>query len=584
MTYSTVFSVLEQAAAKFSKSVALHQPIAGSKPTQYRTYTWGEYRDAVVEIACGLRKLGVQPGEYVALYSETRAEFYLADIGVMTAGAVAAALYTASPLGDNVRNLSTIGAKVVFVEDRKTHRLLTEGLRGEVIDLTWILLEGDDPHTLTLDGLRQMGREAMKADKELLRQIRSEVKPDSDAVLYLTSGATGEPKMGLVTHRAIVANLSMGPFVLPLTQHDSTIAFLPSAHIAQRVVVELLPIVSGTPVWFSESLMKLPHEMQAIKPTMLLAPPRLWERIYSNVCGEIKKRGGIAEKVFYASLGLSMRANEYRRRGDSVPAWMTLPLAIGDQLLFRKVRQRLGGRLKYAISGAAPLGKDLAIFFEAIGTPLIEGYGLTEGGITIFNPVETPKPGSIGKPLPGVELKLAEDGELAIHSPTLFRGYLNDEAATQSVLRDGWLYTGDIAKIDEDGYVFITGRKKEVLVASNGKKIYPALIETLFKGEPMISHVVLAGDRLPYVTALVTLNPSARDEARDVDGEVKKAVSRVNAKLAAYEQIRKFKILDKDFSVESGELTPTMKVRRTKVLENYKELVAQMYQGKEESH
>jgi long-chain acyl-CoA synthetase len=586
MPYTTVFSVLDQAASKFGKAVALHQPIPGTKPTQYNTWTWIEYRQAAIEIACGLRKLGVNAGDIVALYSETRAEFYLADQGVMANGSAAAALYTANPLTENLRNLRASGARVLFVEDSKTKRMLFEGMREQPIDLTWILLSGEEPHTMSLDQLREMGRQALHDDRDYFKSIAAEIDPAAPGILYLTSGATGEPKMGIVTQEAVVRNLEMGPDVLPLSDKDCTIAFLPSAHIAQRVVVELLPPVYGMPVWFSESLMRLPQEMQHVKPTMLLAPPRVWERIYVSVGAEIKKRGGLSQKMFYGAVGLGAKAAELRRAGKGVPAWITAPLALADRAIFSKVRARLGGRLKFPISGAAPLGRDLALFYESIGMPLLEGYGLTEGGVTHLNPLDRPIPGSIGKALsPKIECKLEEDGELAIKSPTLFSGYFNDPAATALVLRDGWLYTGDIAEIDKDGYFYITGRKKELLVSSNGKKIYPARIETLFKGDPFISQVVLVGDRLPYVSAIFTL----RDETKkNIEGapedHVKSAVKKANSQLAQFEQIRKFKVLETDFTVQSGELTPTMKVRRGKVLEKYKELVAEMYRGKEESH
>jgi long-chain acyl-CoA synthetase len=583
MPYTTVFSVLEHAASGHGKATALYQPIPASKPTKYREYSWTEYRQAAIEIACGLREMGVNAGEFVALYSETRAEFYLADMGVMANGSIAAALYTANPVVENLRAVRTIGARVVFVEDPKTKRMLFEGMRDDPMQITWILLDGEEPHTLTLDQLRQRGREAMGKKPTLFAQIQSSYDAQSPAVLYLTSGSTGEAKMGLATHHAIVSNLEMGPKVLPLTSKDCTLAFLPSAHIAQRVVVELLPIVYGMPVYFSESLMKLPQDMQAVRPTMLLAPPRVWERIHANVAAEIKKRGGLAAKLFYSGIGLGLKAADLRRSGQPVPPWISAPLALADKLLFSKVRAKLGGRLKFAISGAAPLGKELALFFEALGMPLIEGYGLTEGGVTMMNPVDAIKPGSIGKPLPGIELKIAEDGELLIRSSTLFSGYYNDPAATELVLRDGWLYTGDVAEIDADGYVYITGRKKELLVSSNGKKIYPLRVEAFFKSEPVISQMILVGDKLPYVTALFTVNAAALPEGANAEAEVKKAVDRVNAHLANFEQIRKFRIIDGEFSVQTGELTPTMKVRRGKVLEKYKSLVAEMYQGKEES-
>ncbi|MGB6944280.1 MAG: long-chain fatty acid--CoA ligase [Bryobacteraceae bacterium] len=578
MGVRTMYAVLEVAAKSFGNTPALHQPTGKGN---YQTYTWIEYKRAAEEIACGLRQLGIGKGDTVALHSETRAEFYLADLGILANGSIAAALYTTYPFPEQVKNLRASHAKAVFVEDPKgMQALLAEG--GEMLaGLHWILLTGESEGALTIEQLRDKGRAALKQDPHAFDKIRAEVSPEDPAVLYLTSGATGEPKMGLVSHAALTSNIDMGPQVLALTHADCTIAFLPSAHIAQRVVIEFLPIRMGIPVWFSESLAKLPHEMKSIRPTFLLAPPRVWERIFTSVNAEIKKKSAAVRKMFHGAVGLGAEVSRLREEGKPVPKTMLGLLRIADWLVFSKIRARLGGRIRIAASGAAPLGKDLARFYAAIGMPLIEGYGLTEGGVVCLNPSDRPKSGSIGKKLPGVELRLAEDGELLIKSPALFLGYYNDPEATKAVLRDGWLHTGDIAEIDPEGYVFITGRKKELIVSSNGKKIYPARIEMLFKTEPVINQVVLIGDRLPYVTALVTIN--AAEVATSAEVEVKKAVARVNRKLAPFEQIRKFRILERDFSIESGELTPTMKVRRNRVLENHRDLVSELYMGKEES-
>jgi long-chain acyl-CoA synthetase len=573
-----MYAVLEETARLRRNAAALHQPIGKGK---YETYSWLDYLRAVQEIACGLRQLGIQKGDIVALHSETRAEFYLADLGVLTNGSIAAALYTTYPLADQAKNVRSISAKAIFMEDPKSMQaLIAEG--GEAFaGLDWILLTGESERALTLEQLRAKGRAALKKDPGAFENIRTEVHAEDIAILYLTSGATGEPKIGLVSHAALTSNIDTGPEVLPLTPDDCTIAFLPSAHIAQRVVIELLPVRMGVPVWFSESLAKLPHEMKTIRPTFLLAPPRVWERIAASVNTEVKKKSAIARKIFHGAVGLGAEVSRLREEGKPVPKALLAMLQVANRMVFSKIRARLGGRIRFAASGAAPLGKDLARFYAAIGIPLIEGYGLTEGGVVCFNPIDRPKSGSIGKKLPGVELRLAEDGELLIKSPALFSGYYNDPVATEAVLRDGWLYTGDIAEIDSEGYVYITGRKKELIVSSNGKKIYPARIEMLFKTEPVINQVVLIGDRLPYVTALVTINTA--EVATSAEAEVKKAVARVNRKLAPFEQIRKFRILEREFSIEAGELTPTMKVRRNRVLENHRDLVSELYVGKEES-
>jgi long-chain acyl-CoA synthetase len=406
--------------------------------------------------------------------------------------------------------------------------------------------------------------------------------------------------MSLTSHAAVLSNIDWGPAVLPIGPKDCTLVFLPAAHIAQRIVLELLPMRMGTPVWFSESLSKLPGELKAIRPTFFLAPPRVWERMYATICNEVRKRPAVARRIFYTALGLGMEANRRRRAGKQIPVWMDRALKVADGIVFRKVRERLGGRIRIAASGAAPLGKDLSDFFAAIGMPLIEGYGLTETSVVAFNPLNASRPGSIGKLLPGVEARIADDGELFIKTPGMFSGYYNDEEATRSVLSpDGWMATGDIAEKDEDGYYYITGRKKELIVASNGKKIYPSKIENLFKMEPVVNQIVLIGDKQAYVTALVTVNiPNvlALDGAEELKGadsatvlqstvvekHVKAAVDRVNKQLAEFERIRKFKIMARDFSIEDGELTPTMKIRRSMILENHRPLIAELYPAKQE--
>lgn len=585
-----MYEVLRDTSRAHGTTPALRQPAGGGK---YRTWNWNEYLAAAEQIAAGLRALGVSKGDIVAINSETRAEFYLADIGIMSSGAVAAALYHSYPAADLLRTIAASGAKALFVENPK----MFAALKSAPVD-HFILLTGEAEGAITLDQLCATGRSAMEADPGLLAAITSDVAPEDHAILYLTSGATGEPKMVMVAHSALVQNIEMGPQVLPADQRDTTIAFLPSAHITQRVVMELLPIHSGVPVTFSESLMKLPGEMKAVRPTLFVAPPRFWERIYSTIRTEVNKRPQFAQRIFFAALGVGIAAARYRRQGKAVPAYLKFPLAIADKIAFQKIRDRFGGRLRLAISGGAPLGADLAEFYEAIGLPLVEGYGLTEGGVAVFNPIDRPIAGSIGKALPNVEIRFAEDGEILIKSPCLFSHYHQDPEATADVLQNGWLHTGDIGRIDADGYIFITGRKKELIVLSNGKKVFPSRAEGLFKLEPLISQVVLVGDRLPQVTALFTIHLNAAEalpgmeqfrgkgldeiaSAAPVNAEVQRVVNKINRQLAPFEQIRKFRILPRDFSIESGEMTATMKVRRAKVLANFKDAVDQLYAGKE---
>jgi long-chain acyl-CoA synthetase len=511
----------------------------------------------------------------------------------MAAGGVAAALYTAYPMADLVRSIKTSNPRFLFVEDAKTWTSLLEAAEAQSVALPEhvILMTGSEPGLLSLDALRELGRSLPARDPGVWERVQQEISPQDGAILYLTSGATGEPKMGLASHAAVIGNIDMGPAVLPISPEDSTIVFLPSAHITQRIALELLPMRMGTPVWFSESLSRLPAELKAIRPTFFLAPPRVWERMYASILSEVKKRPLVARKIFHGALGLGAEAARYRREGKQPPLWIKRALKLANKLVFQKVRDRLGGRLRIAASGGAPLGKDLAEFYAAIGMPLVEGYGLTEAGIVSFNPLDRSKPGSIGKLLPGVEARLADDGELQLRSPCLFAGYYGDEAATRSVLDDeGWFSTGDIAEADAEGYWYITGRKKELIVSSNGKKIYPSRIENLFKMEPLVNQVVLVGDKKPYMTAILTVNLAnlkgsqpAAAAGDNVNKAVQEAVSRVNKQLADFERIRRFRILDRDFSIEHGELTPTMKIRRARVLDIHKDLVSQLYLGREEN-
>ena len=399
MTPRTLYQVLEESARVHGDA----PPFANPRPTALTPSIPGtSTRRAAEEIAAGLRALGIGKGDVVALNSETRLEFYLADLGIMTNGSIAAAMYPSYPAADLVRTIEASGARAVFVEDPKT----LKPLRGASVE-HWILLTGEAGGAPSRSR-RCAGSAATPwpRDAGLLARICGSVSPSDTAILYLTSGATGEPKMALVTHQSVVANIDMGPAVLPIGPKDSTVAFLPSAHIAQRVVIEFLPMRCGMPVTFFESLLKLPQDIRKVRPTILLAPPRMWERIYSTICTELRKRPAAIRKAFYGALGLGLAAARYRREGKPVPARIRVPLALADRIFFRKVRGRFGGRLKVAASGAAPLSKDLGEFYEAIGMPMIEGYGLTEGGVVSLNPLDRPKPGSIGKPLAGVEVTL----------------------------------------------------------------------------------------------------------------------------------------------------------------------------------
>lgn len=588
MSGRNVFTALEETARKHESAGALHQPLGAKLGGGYRSFSWNEWVATSREIAVGLRSLGAQKGEVICILCETRAEFYIVDLAIMGAGCVAGALYTAYPATELAKNIIAIAPRFLFVEtpERWSEVLREIVAKGGEIPSTVVLITGAATGVTSLSEVQDTGKRVLASDPEFFARVQEELSPSDPAILYLTSGATGEPKMSITSHAAVLANCDMAPEVLPIDERDRTVVFLPSAHIAQRIVLEIVPMRMGTPVWFSESLARLPNELRAIRPTLFLAPPRVWERMYSSIITEVKKRPPIAQKLFYRAMDLGLRAFKLQLQHKRVPMWMRLALAFADKRIFSTVRERLGGELRIAASGAAPLGRQLAEFFAAIGLPILEGYGLTEAGVLCLNPIGRPKPGTIGVALPGVQIRLAEDGELQVKTPCLFEGYYRDAVATSSVMTpDGWFTTGDIGEVDNQGYWSITGRKKELIVSSNGKKIYPARVESLFKLEPIVSQLVLIGDKKPYVTALLTVNQNqVTQSSQPVEKAVRDAVARVNRQLADFEQIRRFKILEADFSIERGELTPTMKIRRERVLANYASLVAELYLGKEEMH
>jgi long-chain acyl-CoA synthetase len=574
-----MYSVLEAAAARGGDRPALYQPVPGAG---HHSYSWNEYACAAREIAVALRELGVGRGAIVALASEARAEFCLADLGIMANGSVAAALYTSYPVRELVRELKACDARALFVESPELLAALAADPRFPR-DMPLILLTGTAEGAASLDDFRARGRAATERDPGLFERIAAEVTPEDGAILYLTSGATGEPKMGLVTHEALVSNVELGPKVLDIGPEDAVLAFLPPAHITQRLALQMLPIYCDVPVWFAESLMRLPDEFARVRPTVFVAPPRLWEKVHASIRTEVRKRGRLVSGLFDRAVRLGQGAVRLRLEGRRPTLGKRVLLAAADRIFFRRMRARFGGRLRICGSGSAPLGKDLAAFFLAIGMPLIEGYGLTEGGVVILNPPGETRPGSVGKPLPGIEIRIASDGELLVRASTLFSGYYKDPHATAEVLREGWLHTGDLAEIDADGYVYITGRKKDIIVLSNGRKIYPAHIESKLRLDPLINQVLLVGDGRPYVSALVTVKAESQptcDRAK-IEAAVRRVVARVNRGLAAFEQVRKFHVLDRDFSIDAGELTATLKVRRPHALENFRDAVARLYPAQE---
>ena len=577
-----------QAAAQ-PDAPALHQPVGGRSNRSYQVHSWREYAAAMDEIAAGFHSIGVRKGDVVALDSESRAELYLCDLGAMACGAVSAALYPTTPPKEKREQLERCHARALICESEISFaRLAGAAVR------TRVLMTGRAEGAISLRDLRERGRAALKDDPDLSRRLAESISPEDAAILYLTSGATGDPKIVVASHGAIIANTRAALQLIQVDADDLGFAFLPSAHIAQRLVVELMPIGAGVPIWFAESLETVAEEIRMARPTAIVAPPQVWERIRRRIEETVRREPAWKQRIFKTAIAVGVQRSRLEQTGTSAPLWMRVAGSVFERLVYRPLRGRVGGRLRLAISGAAPLAEDLAHFWAAVGIRLTEGYGITEGGVLTFNTPGRERFGSVGRPLPGVETRLADDGELLVRSPFSFSGYFEDDEATQAVLRDGWLHTGDIVRLDPDGLVYITGRKKEIIISSTGKNIFPGRIEALFRSYPLVSNVFLVGDDLPHLAALISVQaalaralpgmeahrdlPNARlSEAEPVRDEVGRIVRKVNRSLAAAEQIKRFTVLPRDFSVEKGELTPTLKLRRQVILDRFRDEIAELY-------
>jgi len=585
----TVCDFLRERARLSPDAPALHQPRGDRARRSYETFSWRQYADAVDEIASGLFELGVRKGDVVALDSDSHAEFYLCDLGVMACGAAAAALYPTSPPKEKLRLIERSGAKALISQD-----VVSLGRLASATTELRLLMRGEAQGAVALAELRAIGRRALDRDPQLIDRLSREIKSEDAAIVYLTSGATGDSKIVVSSHGAVVANTRCALSMIRVEAGDSAFSFLPSAHISQRLVLEMAPLAAGVPVWFAESLNTVAEEIQTVRPTAMVAPPQVWERVRKRIYEAMRRESAWKNRVFDAAITAGIKRSKLEQAGRRVPIWLRGASVVFEKLVYSKLRDRVGGKLRLAISGAAPLAEELAHFWAAVGIRLTEGYGLTEAGILTFNTPGRERFGSVGKALPGVELRLAEDGELLVRSEFAFSGYLNDAETTAEVVRDGWLYTGDIAEIASDGPVRITGRKKEIIISSTGKNVFPNSIEALFRGEPLISNVFLVGDDLPYLAALITLHPpearilpgmeqfrdlpnSSLGQAPPVQAALDGIVRKVNRRLSTVERILRYKALPRDFSMEKGEVTPTLKLRRQVILKRFEGEVAELY-------
>jgi long-chain acyl-CoA synthetase len=567
----------------------------------WKTLTWREVGASVREVALGLIALGRQKGERVALLSASRAEWVQADFAIFSAGCVTVPVYPSYPPELIAYVVNDSEARTLIVEDPAQLAKALEA-RDKMPGLEQIVViagyDAPQPPTmvLTWETLRRLGRENEVAHKSTLAERVATTRPEDLATIVYTSGTTGPPKGVMQTHGNHIAAVDASRQATPVEEGWVHLLFLPLAHSFARLE-SFLGVAHGLNTAFAENLDKLRDNLPEVRPHFICSVPRVFEKVYAGVLAAAEAGSPAKKKIFNWALGVGRDVSRHQQRGQPVPLGLEFKRRLAHKLVFSKLHARLGGRLQWAVSGGAPLARDIAEFFHAAGILLLEGYGLTETCPALtFNRVSRYKFGSVGQALPGVELRLAPDGEILARAPNIAtRGYFKQPDATKEVFEpDGWFHTGDIGRLDEEGFLFITDRKKDLIITAGGMNIAPQNVENMLKADPFISQVMIYGDRRPYPVALVTVNPEelqkfAREQGilvTDPAALVKhpKIVERVgrtveekNTHLQSYAQIKKFAVLPVDFSLDGGELTPTLKVKRKVVSQKYMNVIEELY-------
>ena len=565
------------------------------------TVTGRELGEIVREVSLGLLALGLEAGDRVALLSASRAEWVQADFAILSAGGVTVPVYPSYP-GDLVAYVvNDSGAKILIVEDPAQLAKALEA-REHMPVLQHIIVIGgyetpEPPKTvMTWTSLRRLGREQEQAFRSTLADRVASTQPGDIATIVYTSGTTGPPKGVVQTHGNHIAALRASSEATPVEPGWVHLLFLPLAHSFARLE-SFLGIYNGLTTAFAENLDKIAENLREVHPHFICSVPRVFEKVYAKILADVAAGPPTKRKIFAWAIGVGKEVSRHQQRGQPLPRALAMKRAVADKLVFSKLHAALGGRLKWAVSGGAPLARDIAEFFHAAGILLLEGYGLTETcPVLTFNSPGKFKFGSVGRALPGVELRIADDGEiLARGGNVATRGYYKQPGPTAEVFEPaGWFHTGDIGRIDEEGFLFITDRKKDLIVTAGGMNIAPQNIENLLKADPFVSQVLVYGDRRPYPVALITVNPDELTKfARDhgiiaidptvvtkhpkVVERISRTVEEKNSQLQSYAKIKKFTVLPTDFTQEGGELTPTMKVKRKVVAEKYKQAIEELY-------
>ena len=593
--YQSVPDMLRQNAVRFQAKPALKYRKQGS----FVVLNYEQYYHRALMVARGLRKLQVEPGDKVAILSENRAGWVIADMGILCAGAVTVPIYPSNTPEQVAYVLDHSEAKLVFVSSRAQYQKVLK-FRDALPQLRLVVsferfLGDPSLPVTTFYQLSEIDDPILDQERSELERVIDAITPDAPLTLIYTSGTTGMPKGVLLTQQNILFDVwytikKAGV----LTDHEVLLSFLPLSHVFERSIGYYLPVMKGCLIAFADSFEKIAENMIELKPSLMVSVPRLFEKIYSRIFESVHQLSLFKRTMFRRALAIG-RSYIYATYIDrNAGPWLKIKYAIADRIIFSKLRKRFGGNLKLCCCGGAPLDSAINEFFWIIGIPIIEGYGLTETSPVIcINNFEELCFGSVGTALESTEVAIAADGEVLVRGAQVMAGYYKDPEATREALQDGWFKTGDIGCL-KDRFLFITDRKKDIIITAGGKNVAPQPIENLLKRDKYISQAFVYGDRKPYLTAVLVptierllefalehnLNYNDLDDLvvhepvlRLYEGRV----AAVNAGLASYETIKKFVLLPRDFSIEAGELTPTLKLKRKVIGENYRERIEQMY-------
>ena len=564
----------------------------------WESVTWKQTGETVSALAAGLLALGIESEQRVGIASNTRYEWILADLAVMCAGGATTTVYPSTNAEDTAYILSDSESRIVFVEDATQVKKLTDN-KSELPHVEKVVVfdgEGDGDWVITLDDLKQMGTAYLAEHPSAIEEKAQSIAPDQLATLIYTSGTTGRPKGVRLRHKSWVYEGMAIQVQNILDESDLQLLWLPMAHSFGKVLLSA-QLACGFASAVDGRVEKIVDNCASVKPTFMGAAPRIFEKAYGRIQTMQAAEGGAKEKLFHKAFAVGLKVEELKREGKSVPVTLKLQHGLFDKLVFSKVRARFGGRVRFFISGAAALNREIAEWFNAAGIVILEGYGMTENsaGATVNHPDEN-RIGTVGRALPGAEVKIGEGDEVLLRGPHIMDGYHNlPEETAKALDADGWLHTGDKGSLDADGFLTITGRIKELFKTSGGKYIAPPAIESKFKAIcPYASQFMVFGAERNYVIALITLDPDAMtgwaaengmegasytdivksDKVKEMVGGY---VDELNAKLNRWETIKKWEILDHDLTVESGEMTPSMKVKRNVVEENHKATIDKLY-------